>query len=324
MADPVLYLLLAAAVVVSFWASIMEATYLTVKPHSLFTAGKEGSPAARQAMEIVGEKTKLVSVTTFIDTVANVLLASTVGIILSEALGVWGWVVSVLLGSLLILIFLYLVPKSIGIEHSLRMAVWLAPSTHLLVGLLSPVATPLTSVSARISHLFVGRYAYNPSELVDELEDIIDMLEEDGHIEPDAGRLLRTTLASSSYDASDVATRIERIVAVDSGSTVLEALRLMSASLHPRLPVRDGNGAYVGAVTFRSLAKAISAGRLSDGVSAYTIQAARVESDDSMAVVTERMSKAGSAIAFVYDGDRMVGVITLTDLLEKMLGLGAR
>ena len=44
-----------------------------------------------------------------------------------------------------------------------------------------------------------------------------------------------------------------------------------------------------------------------DLASVYMTQAARVESDDSVAIIMDRMQKAGTSIAFVYDEERMVG-----------------
>ena len=322
MADLLTYAFLAIGVVTSFSASLIEATYLIVKPISLFTAYKDGSRRAGQALKITEERNKLISVTTFMDTVGNVLVVTTLAIILSEAFGALGWIIGVLFGSLLIMIFLYLVPKTIGIENPVRMAAVLAPATSLLIRLLAPVAIPLTSLASAISQSIFGRPTYSQTTLVDEFEDFIDMLEDAGHIGPDMGRIFRSTLASSHSDVMSVATSVDKLVSVETDATILEALRLMGDSLHPRLPVYDrGKREFVGAVTFRSLMPAISARNLSDQVSKYLVQAARVEADDSLASVSEKMNSQGTSVAFVYNENRMVAVITLTDILESLLGL---
>ena len=66
------------ATLVSFWSSLIEATYLTVRPVSL-NATRSGTRGAGQALELIREKTRLVSTTTFIDTITNVVLASSIG-----------------------------------------------------------------------------------------------------------------------------------------------------------------------------------------------------------------------------------------------------
>jgi CBS domain containing-hemolysin-like protein len=317
-----LYIAVIVAIMASFWASLIEATYLTVKPISLYSASRDGSKKAEVALKLTNEKTKVVSVTTFIDTVANVTLASAIGIILSDLFGPIGWLLSVLIGTLLIMVFLILVPKAMGIENSVEMAIWLAPVSSSIISAFSPVAIPLTNLATRLSQLVYGRRNYDPNELVDEFEALIYLMEEGGHIEPNAGRLLRSTFASSNITASDVATSMEKIVSVDRGSRVVDALKVMSFSLHPRLPVHGEAGGYLGAVTFRSLARAISQDRLTDPVVKYMIQPAKVAGGESLAVVAERMSRAGTAIAFVYEQERVVGVITLSDLLERLLGIG--
>ncbi len=322
MVSPVVYLSLLTATLVAFWSSLVEATYLTLRPFSLSSSIKDGSSRAAKALGIVSEKTRLVSVTTFIDTISNVVLASTIGLILSEFFGPIGWVYSAVAGSFVIMTFLYLLPKAIGIENALRMSIFLAPSTKLLMDGLAPVAVPLTSIARSLSERLVGKPGYREVDLAAEFEDVVTMLEKAGHIEPDAGRLLRTALASSKNSALDVVTPIEQIIAIDSDATVLDALKAMGETNHPRMPVYDAEKkAYVGAVTFRTMSKAISREMLDSGIHEYMIQPARVSRDDGLATVMEKMQDAGTTIAFVFDEEKMAGMITLSDIIEQVLGV---
>lgn len=322
MVQPIVLVSLVAGTVLSFWASIVEATYLTLRPFSLKSSAEAGSSDAAAALAIVGEKTKLVSVTTFIDTIANVVLATSMGLVLSEFFGPVGWIYNAIIGSFAIMTLLYLLPKAIGIEHSPRMAMLLAPATRVMLDALSPMAVPLTSVAKALSQKIVGKPSYNDADLVDEFEDVVAMLEKAGHIEPDAGRLLRTALASSRSTAADILTDTEQIIHVSDGAQVYDALRAMGRTNHPRLPVyNDGKKEYVGAVTFRSISKALDHGRLDDGVLKHMIQPARVDKDDSLASVIEKMQDAGATIAFVYEGGKMVGIVTLSDIIEEVMGI---
>src|SRR5271157_1305170 len=268
------YIVLVVAAVLSFSSALVEATYLSVKQVSLFSMQKDGSSKAKAALKITNEKTKLVSVTTLIGTFANVALATTAGIVFSEAFGPLGWLMNVVFGSIVIMIFLDLVPKTIGIEDPVGMAALLAPGTNAATDALSPVAQPLMNVARKIATSLTGKPAYSKDDIAEELESRIDMLEEDGQIEPDAGRLLRTTLASSKYDVKDATTPIDKIIAVDSDTTVLEALKVMGSSHHPRIPVfgRDV-GEFVGVVTFRSLTRGLSEGKLNQPISSFVVEA---------------------------------------------------
>ena len=316
------YIALVVAVFFSFWCSLVEATYLTVRPFSLNQSIANGSRKAKAALRIVGEKTRLVSVTTFVDTVSNVVLATTIGLILSDAFGPIGWVYSALGGSFVIMTLLYLLPKAIGIENALRMAIMFAPSTMAMMSLLAPLTVPLARVARSLSEKLVGKPGYKEADLAAEFEDVVTMLEKAGHIEPDAGRLLRTALASSKTDAIDVVTPMEEIVSIDSDTTVLDALKTMGQTNHPRMPVYDAKRkTYIGAVTSRTISKAVSRDHLDQGIHDYMIQPAKVSKDDGLATVIDQMQEAGTTIAFVYDGEDMVGMITLSDILERLLGV---
>jgi len=318
----VVYIFLVVAVFVSFWSSLVEATYLTLRPFSLSSSIVNGSTRASTALEIVSEKTRLVSVTTFVDTVSNVVLATTIGLILSDYFGPIGWVYSAVGGSFVIMTLLYLLPKAIGIENALRMSVVLAPSTKAVIGLLAPLAVPLTNFVRTLSERLVGKPGYKEVDLAAEFEDVVTMLEKAGHIEPDAGRLLRTALASSKTSAIDAITPVEEIVSIDSDATVLDALKTMGQTNHPRMPVYNAKRKmYVGAVTSRTISRAVSRDHIDQGIHDYMVQPARVSRDDGLATVIDRMQDAGTTIAFVYDDDKMVGMITLSDILERLLGV---
>ena len=135
MVSTVVLVSLIVAVFISFWTSLVEATYLTLRPFSLSSSIGDGSSRATTALAIVSEKTKLVSVTTFVDTVANVILATTIGLTLSEMFGPIGWVYDIFVGSFVIMILLYLLPKAIGIENALRMSLPHPRSTKLAMTL---------------------------------------------------------------------------------------------------------------------------------------------------------------------------------------------
>ena len=322
MVELVVYAALAASAIASFLSSLVESTYLTLRPLSLNSSVNDGSTRAETAMEIIREKTKLVSVTTFLDTISNVVLASSIGLVLSETFGPIGWVYNVLVGSFVIMILLYLLPKAIGIENSTRMALFLAPSSGLLLDFFAPVAVPLTGFARVLSQAVVGKPAYREVDLVDEFEDVVTMLEKAGHIEPDAGRLLRSALASSKNTAADVLTPMEQIVSVSSAGTVMDALKLMGRTNHPRLPVFDAERRnYIGAVTFRTVSKAVDHNHFNDSVLNYMIQPAEVTKDERLASVMEKLQDAGTTIAFVHDGDGMLGMITLSDIIEQVLGV---
>jgi len=318
----VVYVALTASVFVAFWSSLVEATYLTLRPFSLSSSIAGGSTHAEAALEIVSEKTRLVSVTTFVDTISNVVLATTIGLILSDLFGPIGWVYSAIGGSFVIMTLLYLLPKAIGIENALRMSMVLAPSTKMIMSGLAPIAVPLTTFARALSERLVGKPGYKEVDLAAEFEDVVTMLEKAGHIEPDAGRLLRTQLASSKNNVASVVTPCEEIVSIDSNSTVLEALRTMGQTNHPRMPVYDSKRKmYIGAVTSRTISKAVSRDHIDFPILDYMIQPAKVSEGDTLPSVIDKMQDAGTTIAFVYDGDEMVGMITLSDILERLLGV---
>lgn len=318
--DPIIYVPLAIAVILSFWISLVEATYLTVRVGPLRVASEGGNRRATTAIKITNEKTRLVSATTFVDTFSNVVIATTVGLILSGVLGAYGWDVSAVFGSLAIMIFLYLLPKAIGIENPVNMAMRLARSSDLLLRILSPVAVPLTSFAGRLSRRVVD-HSDGPT-LVNEFEDFLVLLERAGHVAPDAGKVIRSALSATKSLAGDFATPVHQIVSVPSTSIVSDALKVMGESGHPHLPIMDEDtGDYVGAVTFGSLSPAMAKGKFSDNILRYSVKPAEVMADDPAVAVMDRMQASKVTMAFVRQDEKVLGMVTLTDILEVTLGM---
>src|SRR5450759_4749867 len=97
MVDWYVYVILTVAVAVSFWTALLEATFLTVRPLSMTVASTGGKAKATKAIKVVGEKTRLVSTTTLLSTFADAILATTTGLVLSDAFGPEGWVFAIII-----------------------------------------------------------------------------------------------------------------------------------------------------------------------------------------------------------------------------------
>ena len=54
------------------------------------------------------------------------------------------------------------------------------------------------------------------------------------------------------------------------------------------------------------------------------VQPAKVDADETAASVMDKMQKAGVTMAFVSEGGKLVGMVTVTDILEVILGTKIR
>ncbi len=77
----------------------------------------------------------------------------------------------------------------------------------------------------------------------------------------------------------------------------------------------------MGAVTFRSLAQATAQGKFDESIQGYMAQPARVRSDLPVAAVMDIMRKSAVTMAFVFGDGEVMGMLTLTDILEVVLGV---
>jgi len=77
----------------------------------------------------------------------------------------------------------------------------------------------------------------------------------------------------------------------------------------------------LGAITFKSIAPALAAGRYSDSIVQYIVEPPRVKHDDYVSTAMEDMEKSGITMALVTKDGDVTGMITLTDILEEILDI---
>ena len=70
--------------------------------------------------------------------------------------------------------------------------------------------------------------------------------------------------------------------------------------------------------------RAFSAEGITHSVDAYMVQPAKVEADETAASVMDKMQKAGVTMAFVSEDGKLAGMVTVTDILEVILGTKIR
>jgi cystathionine beta-synthase len=111
------------------------------------------------------------------------------------------------------------------------------------------------------------------------------------------------------------------IVSVGPGTTVRQALRLMSLHDVSQLPVMDGESA-VGSVADWSLsAKSLDNTKLLDTTVGEIMDAPfpTVEASQSADAVAKLLSKANPAVLVREDG-RVAGIVTRSDMLTYLMG----
>jgi len=215
-------------------------------------------------------------------------------------------------------------PKMYAIAKPEGSARTLASPLRLFRRISAPFTVALTAMSNGVVRLF----GVKPGELEDQpttedLKVLITQSARGGDLDPGEAVMLGGVFHLHEQEAREVMTPIPAVVTVDYSATVSEALKLCTSSGHNRLVVvEDGNQDRV-----RGMVHALRLVRLlmSDGPDAAIESAVRdalivPETKPLDDLLTELQRQRSSMGVVVDEYGRTVGIVTVEDILEEVVG----
>jgi CBS domain containing-hemolysin-like protein len=213
-----------------------------------------------------------------------------------------------------------MVPKNLALAGPVRAALLLAPAITLWVRVTRPVLVVISGVANGVMRLFGLRPKdeLGGTYTADELAALFDESFSEGLLDEDerdrllaAARLERTT-------AADLVIRMDDIVGIDSRATVRDLERLAAQHGFVRFPVRDGDH-LIGYVNAKdALGVEDSTRRV---VPDMVRPLPTVQASDPVVVLLRRAPHGDLALVQVCDGNELVGVLTLDDMLRAVAGV---
>jgi CBS domain containing-hemolysin-like protein len=219
-----------------------------------------------------------------------------------------------------------IVPKLYTIEHADRLARRLARPLEFSRVVFSPFSSVLVGISNRILRLLGVR----PEDVADdeggdteELKIIIAQSLQGGHIDPGEAGMLSGVFELHEQEARQVMTPIPAVVTVDTSEGVESALRRCVETGHTRLLVtEDENPDRVrGIVHVNSLARALLTHGPDAPLEPLVKDAPIVPETKPLDDLLAELQRQRLTMAVVVDEyGRVVGVVTVEDILEEVVG----
>lgn len=311
-----LVILVAAATVgISSICSLLEATLYSAQPATLEAARNRGGRRARAAQRMLALKHDVTAPTSailIVNTIANTAGATLVGVLAVRAFGDSA-LVPVSIGlTVAILLLAEIMPKTYAATHWRRL--WPA-ATWMLTALVTMLSPALRLVDA-VMGLMATR-ARDAGVPKDEIRAMVRMGRRSGVIDATEAELLDATLALGHQRLGDIAVRPPRVVTLAPDATADDAVGEILTSLHTRYPLcRDDLDECVGLVH----AKDLLAARPGTPLSSLARFIERIDADTPLQDALRLMQAAHLHMVLVHDAGRVVGVATLEDVLERVVG----
>jgi putative hemolysin len=234
------------------------------------------------------------------------------------AYGEYAVPVAVLFTTALLLVFGEILPKAVGRIYSHRLALPVLSVLDVLGKILFPVIWVLT----KLTNLMLRRTRVGNGTRVtaDELDYLVRVGQREGSIPADQAALLRGIFRFEDKIVRDIMVPRDRVTAIDLQWPMARAVEVAQRSGHSRMPVYEGDFDHItGVLHIKQLVGVTDADR---GEVKKVMRAPMYVSESLLiADLLQRFKEQRVHLAIVVDdGGHTVGVVTLEDVLEQIVG----
>jgi CBS domain containing-hemolysin-like protein len=341
-------ILLVAIVALNGFFAAAEVSLLTVRRSRLNELAEQGNVAARAALGLLANPSRLLSATQVGVTLASLGLGwageDTVYQILLRILhpiitpGTTAWIhglsftVAFLAISFVHVVIGEVVPKNLAIEKADRVALLMAPALLVFLRISAPfvfvVERAASALSAAIG-LHGGHVGGGHSP--EELKFIVESSRREGHLEGFEEDAIQKLLELREVNARQIMTPRMEIVSVSVDTSLDELLRITLEHKYSRLPVYEGKPEHiVGIVHYKDLVRAWQERKFAADrriparpflLRRYLRDVLVVPETKPLNQLVDEFRKKHAHLAMVVDEfGTITGLVTLEDVLEQIFG----
>ncbi len=291
----------------------------------LKTLAADGNRAAARVTAVTEKYDKAIVTLLIVINIIHVTCASVSTVLCVSLFGeATGSAVSTVALTLIMFLFSETIPKNIAKANSDSFAMGISWLVLSLSFVLTPVCALFTFMSNILKKL-LSRGEKAPSMTEDEFSDIIESVEEDGVLEPEESKIIRSAIGFGDLRARDVMTAREDIVAVEHSIPKDELRTLLLGTKYSRLPVYNADmDKITGVLQSIDYIEATLRGGDAPSIDEFSLPPYRVPPDIKLNPLLEGMTRRHMHLAIVTGiGGVTLGVVTMEDILRELVGESA-
>jgi CBS domain containing-hemolysin-like protein len=233
------------------------------------------------------------------------------------------FVLVVFIAAFLMLILGELVPETIAMQHSERLALLLARPLAVIAVLAMPLVRLMVWLSNAISRMFgAQRPGSMPFVTEEEIKTLVDAGEEEGVIQEEEKEMIYSIFELGDTLAREVMVPRIDVVALDVTTPMVEALDTIMQAGHSRIPVYEETiDNVLGVLYAKDLLPNLRDGRTDVQLEAILREAYFIPETKKASDLLPDLQQRRVHMAVVVDEyGGMSGLVTIEDLLEEIVG----
>lgn len=326
MIDPIsLIEIIVVILLVGFSAffSSSETAFIGVNRIKMMHLAEKGDRRARIIQRELQHPEKIITAVLVGNNIVNVSASVLVTVLVLRYFGNAGIAIATGVMTVVILVFGEIVPKTFATRHADTYALRIAGMLLILTKILNPVVYIFTQITNIVLHLLgVKEKIKNPFITEDQIRLLLRVGVEEGVLKGEEREYIQKVLEFTDEKARTIMTYKGDMVTIESKSSLKEALEKVNESGHSRLPVWEDNfNNVIGMVYAKDLLKfsdeEVERKTVKDILRPILI----VKKDRKISsVFKELQSKKIQIAVVVNEHKRVVGLLSIEDILEEIVG----
>lgn len=296
--------------------SSAETAFSSVNKLRLKNYEAQGSKKAATALKLANRFDEVLTAVLIGNNIVNIATSSVSTLVFISIVGSNGALVSTIVTTVLVLIFGEVLPKSYAKRNAEKLALMFAAPLSFIVVIFKPLVFLFNKLSALVSHGDEDA----PSVTEDELKYMIDEIEEQGVIEAQESKLVKSALEFDEISVNEILIPRVKVVGVELSSTIDEIKALFSSEMYSRLPVYEKSlDDIVGIITNKAFFKMLVEG--GDDIRSIIQEVPHIADTKLISEAMRDMQRSKVHLAVVtdqYGGTK--GIVTLEDIIEELVG----
>lgn len=212
-----------------------------------------------------------------------------------------------------------MIPKSFAKTCNESFAVFASGPLIFLMKVLTPISLFFSLISDLISRPFKKKAGDTPTVTEEELYDIIETYVEENDIDEETEELVQNAIEFSDSTVKDVMTPWDKVVKIHERTPAAEVVAIIKGCTHSRFPVINDKELVIGTLSMRSFLKQYlknPAITVRDVMSKPVYISENTPVDDLLSTLSGKRTH----MAYVRGGRSVLGIITVEDILEELVG----
>ncbi len=236
-----------------------------------------------------------------------------------EAMPDYAVTISTVIATVVVFFVGEMIPKSFAKTCNESFAVFACAPLIVLMKVLTPISIVFSLLSDLVSRPFKKKAGETPTVTEEELYEIIETYVEENDIDEETEELVQNAIEFSESTVQDVMTPWDKVVKIHENTPAADVVSIIKGCTHSRFPVISDKDMVIGTLSMRSFLKQYLKTpdtAVRDVMATPVYINANTPVDDLLATLSGKRTH----IAYVRGEKSVLGIITVEDILEELVG----